>query len=236
MFGNKVLEMCMIFGVSSRKTINISNEIKDFFKNSNRNPHGWGLAVYNLDNWSIVKEAIAAYKSEYARSLNYVPAKLAIAHIRYATCGKKSYLNTHPFKRKNWVLGHNGSIKMNDLKNYETYGETDSEKILAYIENKLKRIENNSISEKIQCIENSINNISPFGKLNLIISDGEYMYIHSNYKNSLYKLEVGDTSYFCTKPLNDKYAWNELELSNLYVYKNGREIYKNTLDINEYKV
>ncbi len=46
-------------------------------------------------------------------------------------------------------------------------------------------------------------------KLNLLFYDGNIMYAHSNYKNSLYFKQDGETVYFATVPL-DNSGWEAL--------------------------
>lgn len=237
--------MCMLLGFSADKRYEIGKVVASFFRNSNRHPHGWGIGIYDND-LTIIKQPCAAYKSEYAKNITaFISARLAIAHIRYATVGKKSYLNTHPFiqdiNNTEWLLAHNGSIPLSVLNTVNGYGETDSERILAYLEKELnnssKTMDITDINVKIKCIESMILNLSQYGKLNLLISDGEYLYVHCNYINSLYTYRAKGLVFFSTKPLVDvlyRNQWKNVQLNTLFVYKNGEKIYQGKAHENEY--
>lgn len=238
--------VCMLLGFSGDKQYEIGKVVSSFFRNSNRHPHGWGVGIYyNNNELTLVKQATDACKSEYAKNIaSYVPGKLVIAHIRYATVGKKSYLNTHPFvqdiNNTEWLLAHNGSINPSCLNSISGHGETDSERILVYLKKRLnERSKVNDIKDikvKIKCIESVILKLSKYGKLNLLISDGEHLYVHSNYKNSLYSYRAKGFTCFCTKPVDILYKnrWENVKLNTLLVYSNGEEIYQGKAHNNEY--
>lgn len=234
--------MCMLFGFTGDKSYDLSKIISAFLKNSTRHPHGWGIASYN-NGFTLVKEAKAAYKSNYSRiTAESISSNLVIAHIRYATIGEKSYLNTHPFiqdiNNTEWVLAHNGSIKSPILNVVSSHGDTDSEKILSYLKQELnKNINYNSLQSKVKCVERVIKELSCYGKLNLLISDGEYLYIHSNYRNSLYQYNLKERVFFATKPIEgilNNGKWENVQLNTLLVYKNGKRIYTGIPHHNEY--
>lgn len=231
--------MCMLFGFSADKVYQINKCIAEFFSFSVRNPHGWGIATYGKgNNPMIIKEQQPAYLSILANTLTSksIAARLAIAHIRYATSGKAHYVNTHPFKRvingTEWVFAHNGSIKNARFikTNIKCYGQTDSEKVFCYIAEKLEKLPDNIEFEKIiAAIEESIVKFAELGKLNILMSDGVHLYVHTNYKNSLYMYKSTGYICFATQPLNRvfrKHEWIRVPLNRLLVYKDGKEIYK----------
>ncbi len=237
--------MCMMLGFSADKKHEIGKVVSSFFRNSNRHPHGWGIGIYDND-LTIIKQPNAAYKSEYAKNItSFISTRLAIAHIRYATVGKKSYLNTHPFiediNNTEWLLAHNGSIPLSVLNTVNGYGDTDSERILAYLKKELsnssKTMDITDINVKIKCIESMILKLSQYGKLNLLASDGEYLYVHCNYRNSLYAYRAKGLVFFSTKPLMDvlyRNQWENVQLNTLFVYRNGEKIYQGKAHGNEY--
>ena len=240
-----IIKMCMLLGFSGQIQYDIGKLVSSFFGNSIKHPHGWGMGVYDNNELTLVKQATAAYKSEYAKNISaYVPGRLAIAHIRYATVGRKAYLNTHPFVQDingtEWLFAHNGSINSNILNGISSSGETDSEKILIHLSNRLKNanktMDITNINTKISCMESVIMELSPYGKLNFLISDGEYLYIHSNYKDSLYCYKSKEFACFCTNPLDVLYKnqWENIQLNTLFVYRNGEEIYQGKAHENEY--
>lgn len=228
--------MCMLYAFSADMNFEINGSLRNFFNYSYRHPHGWGLAVY--DKYKIVrmiKGKESAYKSkELMDVLNKrISGKLAIAHIRYATTGNISYINAHPFtdeiNGEYWTFAHNGRIENFDFKKLyiKPIGQTDSEKAFRYIQQKL--IENNatSLELKIKVIEEAIAELAQNAKLNLVISDGTYLYVHCNLKNSLYRYQDDNLACFATKPvLKDSSKWEPVELNKLLVYLDGSKIYE----------
>ena len=57
-----------------------------------------------------------------------------------------------------------------------------------------------------------------------MIFNGEFMFIHANYKNSLYYLEKDDTLFVSTRPLSTE-SWKEFPINKLIGIKNGQIIY-----------
>lgn len=64
-------------------------------------------------------------------------------------------------------------------------------------------------------------------KLNLIISDGEYMYVHTNYENSLHFQKQKGQVMFSTEPLG-RDVWEPVSMTTLCAWKNGELIYTGT--------
>ena len=135
--------MCELFGVTSDKKILVNEYLKKFFGHSNEHPSGWGLSVLDETNPSIIKEAIKAENSNLLKGVLEKPLKSSklVAHIRRATIGHVEYKNSHPFSRvdasgREWIFVHNGTIFDAPVLNKyqkEQEGETDSERILLYI-------------------------------------------------------------------------------------------------------
>ena len=70
-------------------------------------------------------------------------------------------------------------------------------------------------------------------KLNLLIFDGEYMYAHTNYANSLHYLESDNGVIFSTLPLSDE-DWKNLPLNTLFAFRNGKLAFSGTNHKNEF--
>lgn len=75
--------------------------------------------------------------------------------------------------------------------------------------------------------------MSKGNKLNLILYDGEFMYVHTNYANSLYLLNKGDCALFSTQPLSPE-NWQNVPFTTLVVYKWGKQVFTGTNHNNEY--
>lgn len=232
--------MCELFGINSARPIHANDLLKEFFTHAEENPHGWGLAVYGGSGTSIEKEPVKATKSLYLkeRLKAEIEAENLIAHVRLATMGSLSYENSHPFLRRDatgryWTLAHNGTLfdfPEADRYFYQQKGDTDSERFLLYIMEHLDcRAQNLDREllpeERFALIDQIIAHMAEGNKLNLILYDGEYMYVHSNYANSLYLNKTPDTALFATKPLKDG-NWEPMPITTLCVYKDGQEVYR----------
>lgn len=241
--------MCELFALSSKKEVQINSYLEEFISHGIHHPNGWGLAVFYGEAVSLEKEPIASYKSMYLKERLKHPiiVKEAIAHIRLATKGKEAYENTHPFvKRDNtnraWTLAHNGTIFHSlELEKYIHLqeGESDSERILCFIketvndlqEKKKRRL---SQEERFSIMEEIVVTLSKRNKLNLLIYDGEYLYVHTNYKNSLVQKRLEEGMLFSTVPL-DTEKWEPVPFCRLLVYKQGNLVYKGNKESYEYE-
>ena len=240
--------MCELFGITSAESHEINNDLKEFFSHSNAHPHGWGLACLEANNVQIEKEPIQASKSNHLRERLSTPiiAKTALAHIRYATIGNIDYNNCHPFIAKDqqgrtWTLIHNGTIfDYSPLCKFlkKQTGDTDSERILLYIieqiNNAQKATKNPlNASERFSLLDGIVTNMSKENKLNLLIFNGEYMYAHTNYADSLHYLESDNGVIFSTLPLSDE-GWKNLPMNTLFAFKDGRLTFSGTNHRNEF--
>lgn len=240
--------MCELLGFSSKKEYVINDYLKEFYGHSDMHPNGWGLVCIYGSHVMIEKEPESATKSRYLKKRLTFPieVKSAMAHIRYATIGNVEYKNCHPFYMKDnygrgWTLMHNGTIfdyqPLNKYVKSQT-GDTDSERILLYIIEKINAYQSEygrplTDEERFNFLDSYISDLSKGNKLNLIIYDGEYMYIHTNYKNSLYFLENDNSVVFSTRPLKGE-GWKPLPFTTLLAYKEGKVVYTGTNHGNEY--
>ena len=190
---------------------------------------------------SVEKEPVRASDSQYLRNrlTGKIKTSRMLAHIRRATMGEVNFCNTHPFYKKDvsgrvWVLAHNGTIfESPDLSpyQYQQEGTTDSERILLYIvdqvNNCLKtkdRPEAFSADDRIKLIDRIIHRIVPGNKLNIMIYDGEFFYVHKNQERTLFMKENPDAVMLSTRPLESE-GWAEVPQNRLLVYKDGELVY-----------
>ena len=224
--------MCELFCFNSKKEKDIREYLSTFYNHCNAHPHGWGLT----DMTQCIKEPIKAHYSSKLENILSKPysGKNIFAHIRLATVGDIIYENCHPFiksdkfKRK-WTLMHNGTVfEFYELNKYTSQikGYTDSEKILFYIIDEINKNNATTLKQRINVIEEIIQKLSKNNKLNIMIFDGEVMYVHTNFKDSLHYLKNDGEIVIATTPLNDDENWNVLNLNKLYCINEGEVIYK----------
>lgn len=239
--------MCELFGVSSGKKLELNELLLKFFSHGFAHPNGWGMAFFYGNAVSLEKQPEASHKSVYLkqRLQSKVEADNMIAHIRLATRGNINYENSHPFVMRDncnrtWTLAHNGTIFDCDLLNSFVHiqkGQTDSERILLYIVSRIntenERKNELSAQDRFEVIDKVICEITPENKVNLLLFDGELMYVHTNYKNSLYRRQKGEAVVISTTPL-DYQKWESVPMNTLTAYRDGKQVFTGTNHKNEF--
>lgn len=132
--------------------------------------------------------------------------KMFISHIRYASVGRKTIENTHPFMRelfgKRWIFAHNGHLNkrqmledmqkgslQTSLENYQPIGESDSELAFCIIMEEMRKIGKEATDREIINKLNEIaGRIAEYGSFNFLLSEGEKMYAYRK-GNTLYYVE-----------------------------------------------
>ena len=231
--------MCEIFGYTSNEELELNPWLTTFFSHANKNQHGWGLVNLDESCPRIEKEPINALDSMYLKSRlkSTYKAHCALAHIRDATIGHMEYNNCHPFTMKdhsgrNWTLVHNGTIFDFPLMNRylsEQEGQTDSERILYYIVGRINQSTQRKGSfltsqERFRVISHVLMHMARKNKLNILLYDEENLYVHTNYKNSLYMKEIQQGLMFATKPL-DNQEWKPVPFMRVLAYQKGQLLY-----------
>ena len=240
--------MCELFGLSAQSDFEANEYLKTFYSHSDHHPHGWGLACIGRNGALIEKESISAYKSNYLkeRLSQPVEARIMLAHIRYATIGNVEYKNCHPFSGRDntgrrWTLIHNGTIF--DYPTLNPYirkqmGDTDSERVFLFLLEKLNAAQDKKGSglvfeERFELFDNIICDMARGNKLNLMFSDGKYLYAHTNCRGTLYYLTKNNTTILSTHPLSDE-AWQPLPFTRLSAFYNGKLLKTGTNHGQEY--
>lgn len=234
--------MCEMFGVSSVRTIDVTKELKEFFKHGEYNPHGWGIASWNDEGRiTIDKEPVDSTRSEKIIKLlsSGISCRGIIAHIRRATIGYAEYKNTHPFiahdpNWREWAFAHNGTIfECDELLPYKNIqsGSTDSERILLYILDQNKDIRDEAA--RFNLMDSVAVKLSDKNKLNFIAFDGQNLYVHKNEAGTMYRKNNDGSVFFSTRPL-DEGAWEEVPLNQLLVYRDGNLVYEGTIHEHTY--
>lgn len=262
--------MCELFAVNSATPVRVNRYLTEFFGHSHANPHGWGVSLRTSaedtvgdDGVILWREPLPAYESALAARLLSRPMETRHlqAHIRKATCGTLDVANCHPFLAtdvtgRSWTLIHNG-ILFNEglLWGYERreLGQTDSERILLFLmdvidEAAARQGGRLSFIDTFDVLAEAITQLGNHNKLNLILDDGVYTYVHTNTSEvTLYAREVkgekacmGNTKgtgsdtrgtastsgiVFSTFPLggeDERGTWHPVPRHRLIAYENGR--------------
>lgn len=231
--------MCELLGASLKRPADFREYLKVFFRHSIEHPHGWGIMSMQDGKLIIQKESLCASESPAAAEAveRLVPQKDILVHIRYATVGSKCIENSHPFSGtdnsgRRWTLIHNGTIysgmelvKYLDLQN----GDTDSERIFLYlldeINCEIKKNPNPDNKVRFGIVDRLVKTLSPRNKLNLMIFDGEVLYVHKNMNNTLSYKCTEDGVILSTQPLDDN-GWHDLPMCKTFAFKHGEKIFE----------
>lgn len=122
--------MCRLFGFKSIINSQVHSSLvaadNALGAQSVIHPDGWGVAYFQEDIPHIIKSSERAFDDHIFQKVSgVVSSQTVLAHIRKATHGKKTILNSHPFQYGHWVFAHNGH-----LKNFDQYKHKLKEKIL----------------------------------------------------------------------------------------------------------
>ena len=192
--------MCELFGLSSNKAVRISFSWRGFRKRGRIQRDGWGVSWYLGDGLvGLVKEPRPSVESPIARLMvQGVKSKIVISHVRWASKGNISYVNTHPFVRRlwdrDWVFAHNGTLLgLDENSDYELkwcypIGETDSEHAFCYILEELSSLHNRGLENLTTKLWGLADRIGSYGKFNFLLSNGEHLFAYMNKEGTLHYL------------------------------------------------
>lgn len=101
-------------------------------RQSERHPDGWGVAYYVDGAPHVTRSPTHALGDAlFHRVSGVVSSETVLAHVRKATQGGTTVLNTHPFQYGRWVFAHNGDVP--------SFGSDAREKLAAEINPRLRR-------------------------------------------------------------------------------------------------
>ena len=240
--------MCELFCFNSKNPKKLNDNLKNFYAHSDEHPHGWGLAYQLSDGFVFDKEPEKASSSEHLKEILSEPivSKNCFAHIRMATMGNITSCNCHPFTEKDssgrtWMLMHNGTIfdypEMDKYKTKEK-GDTDSERILYYIIDKINEFEADKKStkkERFDLLTDIVNDLSRKNKVNLMVFDGELTYVHTNMADSLCYLKTDDSYLVVSTPIDDVNTYKPVKLNKLYAIAGGDVVFESESHGHEFR-
>ena len=139
--------MCRLFGLTAgqvrvKATFWLLDAPDSLQAQSHRNVDGAGIGFFGPGGEPVVdKQPEPAFRDqEFTHEARQAESSAFVAHVRWATAGGRTVLNTHPFVMDGRVMAHNGGL--GDLaqldKELGSYarlvlGDTDSERYFALI-------------------------------------------------------------------------------------------------------
>ncbi|HEY3759493.1 MAG TPA: class II glutamine amidotransferase [Solirubrobacteraceae bacterium] len=147
--------MCRLFGMSAgeqraRATFWLLDAPDSLAAQSHREPDGTGLGWFDEHGAAqLRKQPLAAYgDADFAHEAREISSSTFVAHVRFASTGSLTLLNTHPFEQRERLFAHNGVIEDLDVLDAQlgdarelVRGETDSERLFALITREIERHE-----------------------------------------------------------------------------------------------
>ncbi len=193
--------MTQLLGINTQEELNVSFSFRMASSFEENAPDGWGYAFYNGSEWQSFKESLDMDKilrlGVKTMSSHDFICKTFMSHIRYATLGKVTYDNTHPFDRdlfdSRWFFAHHGHLRLyrqivNSMEYFKPKGDTDSETAFCVILEELRKYGRlPSDKDLARTILKTAKELSKQGGLNFLLSNGEMLHAYySGYKSMFY--------------------------------------------------
>ena len=167
---------------------------------SHRNPDGTGLGTFDANGRPIVhKQPISAYDDiAFACEARQERSRTFLGHVRFASTGARTIVNTHPFEQDGRLFAHNGELA--GLPELEAElgddlalvkGQTDSERLFALITRETRRRDGDVRAGIVAAVEWIAASV-PIYSLNLIVTTASELFaLRYPEGNTLYVLERG---------------------------------------------
>ena len=185
--------MCRILGCVSAEPISIEHELlhaeNPLIQQSEDHDSGWGMAVYrqaDCEQPELVRFPEAAHADGEFRRATSMRGRMFNAHLRRATLGGLTLVNTHPFVLGEYSFSHNGTVlrypKLIEPGVAAAQGETDSEHMFNWL---MCHYDSNHPCSSLRKLVQTCIQRSPFSGLNFLFSDGARLYA---YKLGIFEL------------------------------------------------
>ena len=197
--------MCRLFALSGgRKPVGAEVWLLDapdsLVVQSHHNPDGTGLGIFDAHGRAVVhKQPVSAFSdASFAYEARHERSRTFLGHVRFASTGSLTRVNTHPFEQDGRLFAHNGVLSGLPMLEDElgedmaiVQGQTDSERLFALITRETRRCEG-ELRAGITTAVSWVCEHLPVYSLNLILAtDAELFALRYPEANTLYVLERG---------------------------------------------
>jgi predicted glutamine amidotransferase len=191
--------MCELLALSSSQPVRLTFSLETLAARgglSGRSHDGWGVAFYQGTDVAQFREPAAATDSALVRLLasEGPVTTLAISHIRHATQGAVSLVNTQPFTRelggRTHVFAHNGDLpgiyqaEALGLVRYRPVGQTDSERAFCALLERLSALWTAShpppLEARLALVADFAAELRVLGPANFIYADSDTLFAHGH--------------------------------------------------------
>ena len=191
--------MCELFSMSSRIPTVATCSIDAFAQRGGwdtRNIDGWGVAFYNDRDVRIYREPEPAGDSAWLSFIKRqrLPGRLMLSHLRHATQGAVSLVNTQPFSRelggRMHVFAHNGLLDGIETRfagewgRFQPIGTTDSEVAFCILLERLSALWRGGVTpplvHKLAIVSRFAAQMRKLGPANFLYADGDVLFAHGD--------------------------------------------------------
>jgi predicted glutamine amidotransferase len=181
--------MCRLFGLTAgdarvRATFWLLDAPDSLEAQSRRNADGSGIGYFAADGSPVLdKQPEPAYHDRrFKHEAKDIESDVFVAHIRYATAGERSVVNTHPFTMDGRIMAHNGGF--GDLGRLEAqlgpylnmvHGQTDSERYFALMTQQIDQ-HDGDVGAGIAAAARWIASNLPVTALNTVVAAGDELW------------------------------------------------------------
>jgi predicted glutamine amidotransferase len=187
--------MCRLLGIVAREPRGFQRCLREERRSlaalGREHSDGWGIAVHDAkEGWTLTKQCTSASSDPaFDAAVSDATGALLIAHVRKRTVGGVTFENTHPFRHKEWVFAHNGTIECVAALRAAIApgaampkGDTDSELLFAFLMSRLasqgaKRSPIIAHMVLARAVED-LAKVTPSGSVTFVLSDGSALYAY----------------------------------------------------------
>lgn len=185
--------MCQLLGMSGNKPTSLRFSLDGFLRRGGETDHhadGWGIAFHEGHACRLFLDDQPAAGSPLVERIKQMPLRAhnVIAHVRQATRGDASLLNSHPFIRKlwgrQWAFAHNGDLgdfRPRPGEHFRPKGGTDSEAAFCALLEGLRECFGET-APSLPTLQIALGRISAElasrGVFNYLLTDGELHFAH----------------------------------------------------------
>lgn len=191
--------MCELLALSSSQPVRLTLSLRTLAERGGmlgRSHDGWGLAFYEGRDVALFREPQPAADSALVHFLETQgpTTRLAISHIRHATRGEVSLVNTQPFVRqlggRTHVFAHNGDLpdiessRTLDCGNFRPLGQTDSEWTFCALLSRLNSLWLDGrpppLESRLAVLATFAHELRGLGPANFLYGDGDALFAHGD--------------------------------------------------------
>jgi len=216
--------VCELLGVSAARPVRIQAYFDEFRAHAVDNPDGWGIAWWEADVPTVVKEELAANVSELAArtGAEHPASSTFVVHVRAASVGALTVDNAHPFvgpaSERTWVFAHNGTVEdlaRLDLGHHVAAGETDSEQAFHHLLTRLERspaATDDDLAAEVLATARELSEGE--SRVNFLLSDGTALFAYHDGHKTMHLLErdtpEGPVVVVASLPVSEEPGWAAL--------------------------